>query len=63
MLDKLADNIAAYAIYQIESGAQVIQVFDSWAGNLAPLDYDAFAMPYQKKVIDQIKKPIQRSQL
>ena len=56
MLDKLADNIAAYAIYQIESGAQVIQVFDSWAGNLAPLDYDIFAMPYQKKVIDQIKK-------
>ena len=56
MLDKLADNIADYAIYQIESGAQVIQIFDSWAGNLAPLDYDVFAAPYQKKVIDKIKK-------
>ena len=56
MLDKLADNIGDYAIYQIENGAQVIQVFDSWAGNLAPLDYDNFAAPYQRKVIDKIKK-------
>lgn len=56
MLDKLADNIGDYAIYQIESGAQVVQVFDSWAGNLSPLDYDTFAAPYQRKVIEKIKK-------
>ena len=56
MLDKLADNIGDYAIFQIESGAQVIQIFDSWAGNLAPVDYDIFAAPYQRKVIEKIKK-------
>jgi len=56
MLDKLADNIGDYAIFQIENGAQVIQVFDSWAGNLSPLDYDIFAAPYQRKVIEKIKK-------
>jgi uroporphyrinogen decarboxylase len=56
MLDRISDNIADYAIFQIESGAQVIQVFDSWAGNLSPLDYDIFAAPYQRKVIDKIKK-------
>lgn len=56
MLDRLADNIGDYAIYQIENGAQVIQVFDSWAGNLSPQDYDVFAAPYQRKVIDKIKK-------
>ncbi len=47
MLSKLADNIGLYANFQIECGAQVIQVFDSWAGNLSPLDYDTFAAPYQ----------------
>jgi len=56
MLDRLADNIGVYANYQIESGAQVIQVFDSWAGNLSPEDYDVFAFPYQRKVIQAIKK-------
>jgi len=56
MLDRLAENLATYAIYQIESGAQVLQVFDSWAGNLSPIDYDIFALPYQNKVISAIKK-------
>eukprot|EP00596_Hydrurales_sp_CCMP1899_P008701 CAMPEP_0119041608 /NCGR_PEP_ID=MMETSP1177-20130426/12598_1 /TAXON_ID=2985 /ORGANISM="Ochromonas sp, Strain CCMP1899" /LENGTH=372 /DNA_ID=CAMNT_0007007785 /DNA_START=142 /DNA_END=1260 /DNA_ORIENTATION=- len=56
MLDKLADNIGDYACFQIENGAQVIQLFDSWAGNLSPLDYDTFAAPYQRKVIEKIKR-------
>lgn len=56
MLDRLADNIGDYALFQIESGAQAIQLFDSWAGHLAPVDYDVFAAPYQRKVIDKIKQ-------
>lgn len=32
---------------QVESGAQVIQIFDSWAGHLSPKDYDTLAVPYQ----------------
>lgn len=56
MLSKLACNIADYAIYQIENGAQVIQVFDSWAGSLSPRDYDEFVLPYQKQVISAIKE-------
>ncbi|GKZ00301.1 hypothetical protein MPSEU_000983000 [Mayamaea pseudoterrestris] len=55
ILQKLADNIGDYALYQIESGAQLIQIFDSWAGHLSPRDYDAFAAPYQKQVLDKIK--------
>ena len=41
---------------QIESGAQLIQLFDSWAGHLSPRDYDVFAGPYQQMVIEAIKK-------
>jgi uroporphyrinogen decarboxylase len=56
LLDHFATSIAAYLRYQIESGAQVVQLFDSWAGQLSPIDYDTFAAPYQKKVVDLVKQ-------
>lgn len=56
LLEKFADNIAAYCIFQIDAGAQVVQMFDSWAGQLSPIDYDVFAAPYQKRVVDKVKE-------
>ena len=56
ILSLLADNIVNYACYQIESGAQVIQLFDSWAGHICDEDYDVFCEPYQRKVIEGIKQ-------
>ncbi len=55
LLDHFATSISDYLKYQIRSGAQVVQIFDSWAGQLSPEDYDIFAGPYQKKVIDLVK--------
>ncbi|MDP6833963.1 MAG: uroporphyrinogen decarboxylase family protein, partial [Prochlorococcaceae cyanobacterium ETNP1_MAG_9] len=56
LLNHFAESIARYLRYQIDSGAQVVQMFDSWAGQLSPLDYDNFAAPYQKKVVDLVKQ-------
>ncbi len=55
-LSKLADAIAVYIRYQIDCGAQVVQLFDSWAGQLTPQDYEVFALPYQQQVIRQVKE-------
>ncbi|HIK31077.1 MAG TPA: uroporphyrinogen decarboxylase [Oscillatoriales cyanobacterium M59_W2019_021] len=55
LLNKLADAIAIYAQYQIDCGAQMIQIFDSWAGRLTPQDYETFVLPYQQKVVRQVK--------
>jgi uroporphyrinogen decarboxylase len=54
-LEKLASAIAIYARYQIEAGAQVIQLFDSWAGQLSPQDFQTFALPYQQRIVKQVK--------
>jgi uroporphyrinogen decarboxylase len=56
LLGKLADAIALYVRYQIDSGAQVVQMFDSWAGQLSPQDYETFALPYQERVVRQVKE-------
>ncbi|MBW4463391.1 MAG: uroporphyrinogen decarboxylase [Nodosilinea sp. WJT8-NPBG4] len=56
LLGKLADNIATYVRYQIDCGAQVVQLFDSWAGQLSPMDYRTFALPYQQRVVQQVKQ-------
>ena len=56
ILSVLSHNIINYACYQIESGAQVVQLFDSWAGHMCDEDYGAFCEPYQRKVIEGIKQ-------
>jgi uroporphyrinogen decarboxylase len=56
LLGKLADNIAIYVRHQIDCGAQVVQLFDSWAGQLSPVDYRTFALPYQQRVVQQVKQ-------
>ncbi len=56
LLGNIADSIATYVRYQIDCGAQVVQLFDSWAGQLSPADYDVFAQPYQQRIIQQVKE-------
>jgi len=56
ILSNLAESLAQYALFQIENGAQLIQIFDSWAGHLSARDYDEFAAPYQKMILETIKE-------
>jgi uroporphyrinogen decarboxylase len=55
-LSKIADAIATYVCYQIDCGAQIVQLFDSWAGELSPQDYEIFALPYQQQVVKKVKE-------
>ncbi len=56
LLSKIADSIATYICYQIDCGAQVVQMFDSWAGQLSPQDYETFALPYQQQVFRKVRE-------
>src|SRR5579863_1599554 len=55
LLAKLADFVAGYAAAQVRAGAQAVQLFDTWAGELAPAAYEEFALPYQAAIIRSIR--------
>lgn len=55
-LDKIATMIGNYACHQIECGAQVIQLFESWAHQLSPKHFADFAKPAAQKAIKIIKE-------
>ncbi|MBN1518214.1 uroporphyrinogen decarboxylase [Candidatus Sumerlaeota bacterium] len=56
-LERIADTAANYLIAQIKQGhADGVQLFESWAGLLAPTqDYERFAAKYQRMVIGKVK--------
>jgi uroporphyrinogen decarboxylase len=51
LMGKLAELVAAYLVAQARAGADVVQLFDSWAGALAPDDYRDYVLPYVQAAI------------
>ncbi|CAL4955873.1 unnamed protein product [Urochloa decumbens] len=56
LLSHLAQAISDYIIYQVNSGAQCIQIFDSWGGQLPPHVWEQWSKPYIKQIVSRIKK-------
>ncbi|MDR2641677.1 MAG: uroporphyrinogen decarboxylase [Planctomycetaceae bacterium] len=54
LMRKFAVSTAKYLNGQIKAGAQIIQIFDSWAGCLSVEDYAEFVQPFSKLLIDLI---------
>jgi uroporphyrinogen decarboxylase len=52
LMDALADIVAAYLRAQVEAGAQAIQLFDSWAGALDPVDYERYVLPVSTRILE-----------
>jgi len=55
LLDKLATVLREFARQQVEAGADVIQIFDSWAGALSVEDYSEFVLPVTKSLIHDVQ--------
>jgi len=55
LLQKITDTTIAYLKLKVKSGANLIQVFDSWAGILSPAQFRAFALPYLKQIATAIE--------
>lgn len=56
LLQKIAELCVEYLALQVQAGAQIIQVFDSWAGELSPSSFKQFALPYLVHIADNLPK-------
>uniref|UniRef100_A0A2C9VNC3 Uroporphyrinogen decarboxylase (URO-D) domain-containing protein n=2 Tax=Manihot esculenta TaxID=3983 RepID=A0A2C9VNC3_MANES len=56
LLKKFATSMAKYIQYQADNGAQAVQIFDSWATELSPVDFEEFSLPYLKQIVDTLRK-------
>jgi uroporphyrinogen decarboxylase len=54
LLDMITASTINYLKAQVKAGADVIQIFDSWAGILGPAQYAEFSLPYISKICDAI---------
>ena len=56
LMDKLVTVAGSFLTEQAKAGADALQVFDSWAGALSRYDYERYAAPYTKKLIEIASK-------
>jgi uroporphyrinogen decarboxylase len=55
ILSAVADAVGDYVGYQIDAGAQCVQIFDSWGGQLPPHMWEVWSKPYIQRVVDKVR--------
>ncbi|SFV71700.1 Uroporphyrinogen III decarboxylase [hydrothermal vent metagenome] len=55
ILKEVTEVVKLYMEKQIESGIDVVQIFDSWAGAIEPSKYDEFSWQYMVEIADYLK--------
>lgn len=55
LIDVLVEATAAHLVAQLEAGADTVQLFDSWAGNLDDLDFSALVVDPTRRIVDKVR--------
>jgi uroporphyrinogen decarboxylase len=56
LLDKIVAVLTEYCLLQVQAGADVIQIFDSWVGSLALADYRDYAFEASKRLVRAVQQ-------
>ena len=56
MMEKLVKVLTVYYKGQVENGAEVLMLFDTFAGIFSPADYKRYVFPFVKKLVENLKK-------
>jgi uroporphyrinogen decarboxylase len=56
LLGKLTELVVAHLNAQIEAGAQVVQLFDTWAGILGPAEWREWVLPAHREIVSKVDR-------
>jgi uroporphyrinogen decarboxylase len=56
LMEILTEVTIRYLRAQVEAGAQVVQLFDSWMGSLGRREYEANVLPYSRRIFEAINR-------
>ena len=60
LMDRLAEATLKYLRAQIDAGVDAVQLFDSWAGHLAPSDYERYVLPTSRSILSGLEGTVPR---
>jgi uroporphyrinogen decarboxylase len=56
LMGKLGEVVRRYLLAQVAAGADAVQLFDSWVGDLAPADYIEYVQPHVRRILQDVEK-------
>jgi uroporphyrinogen decarboxylase len=57
LMERLSTMAIVYLRAQVDAGADVVQLFDSWVGGLGPADYAAYVQPHVRRIFEALDAP------
>ena len=56
LMGRIARAVSRYLVAQLDAGAQLVQLFDSWVGCLSPEDYRRYVLPHSRMALAEASK-------
>lgn len=55
LFQKITDTLIPFLKMQVEAGAKIVQIFDSWGGELSQYDFERFSLPYLTRMVKELQ--------
>jgi uroporphyrinogen decarboxylase len=63
LIDRLADASIDYLVGQLKAGAEVVQIFDTWAGVLGSDQFDRWCILPTQKIVEGVRRQVPRARI
>jgi uroporphyrinogen decarboxylase len=63
LIERLVQASAAYLVRQLKAGAETVQLFDTWAGVLAPEEFECWCVEPAKKIVERVRREVPEAKI